>query len=305
MQDHRKTEIVETIYGQRLLAFAGDTITRKIRKKGCYDIRTIEFMRRYLKYVNDARSDTGEVSSIYADIGANIGNHALPVAPLCRHMYLFEPISKVADVLRGNLKCNRIENFTLLRMALSDSPRRAPIYIRRGNIGASSINRDEMAKKGDDLSQNELIHIDTGDKVLGEQNLERLDLVKIDVESHEAEVVLGMSCVIERFRPVIILEWNHPLTAERFEQLGLFERIFKGYFALSISDNHRAEHWKGKWLGMLRRNACHLMTRRRLRLEKFNPSSLYKNIVLFPEDKQSLVLGCAHWPIPDRILGSL
>jgi len=295
-----QTQVVKTLYGHQMLAFRGDAITKKLHRKGCYDIRTVEFIRQFLRSVNCAQSENATPSAVYVDIGANIGNHALPVASLCRHIYLFEPISAVADVLSANLQNNSIGNFSLFRMALSDHPAQVPIYIRKGNIGASSINKELMILKGDSLEQKELINVDTGDRVIGAQQPDRIDLIKIDVETHEAEVVAGLENTITRHQPVIILEWNHPLTQHRFEQLRLFDTLLARYEAVGITDNHRMEHWSNKRLGRLRRTAYHLFTQRRLQFEKFERSKLYKNIILYPREKRPLISVWDGWPIPDR-----
>lgn len=296
------TTAVSTIYGQELLAFAGDTITKNIHKKGCYDARTIEFMRQYLNAANDEEKANSQASAIYVDIGANIGNHALPVAQFCEHLYLFEPISAVSSLLKSNLANNAFGNYTLFQVALSDTETEAPIYIRKNNIGASSINKDLMELKGDNLDQQELVQIKTGDAVLSQQDISRVDVMKVDVETHEAEVILGLKQTIQRFQPLIILEWNHPLTIAQFEKLDLFDTVLADYEIAVLGDSHRTENWGDNLLGKLQRAAYRAFSRRRLQFSEFDSSQLYRNIVLYPKTKRSSVLCWQGTAIPEKRL---
>ena len=46
----------------------------------------------------------------------------------------------------------------------------------------------------------------TVDSVVTDQELERVDLIKIDVEGHELRVLSGAVATLERFRPCILIE---------------------------------------------------------------------------------------------------
>jgi hypothetical protein len=57
--------------------------------------------------------------------------------------------------------------------------------------------------------QTEVVTIADGDSFLAAQNVQRVDFIKIDVEGFELEVLAGLKSVLERCRPVVVLEMNH------------------------------------------------------------------------------------------------
>src|SRR5262249_22536085 len=57
-----------------------------------------------------------------------------------------------------------------------------------------------------EIKQAELVPMKTLDRVVAEQKLERVDVIKIDVEGHEAKVLAGAVETITRFRPRILIE---------------------------------------------------------------------------------------------------
>ena len=64
-----------------------------------------------------------------------------------------------------------------------------------------------------------MVDVTTGDKFVAENDLPRVDLLKIDTESTEPQVLAGMLKTIERDRPQIICEVLPDLTETRIEEL--------------------------------------------------------------------------------------
>jgi len=70
----------------------------------------------------------------------------------------------------------------------------------------------------------------TVDGFAGEAGLERLDLVKIDVEGAEAFVLEGMDEVLDRYAPVVMLEVHPQWQPANYSVEWLMERMKKhGY----------------------------------------------------------------------------
>src|SRR5204863_8585379 len=53
------------------------------------------------------------------------------------------------------------------------------------------------------------------DSLAAERGLTRLDLIKIDVEGHERQVLDGAAVILERHRPVLVIETGHEGDGDR------------------------------------------------------------------------------------------
>jgi hypothetical protein len=60
--------------------------------------------------------------------------------------------------------------------------------------------------------------------------LDRLDLVKMDIEGHEPAALQGLSRLIHRHHPTLVIEFNPRCLADRGEDaVALLGQIFDGY----------------------------------------------------------------------------
>jgi hypothetical protein len=53
------------------------------------------------------------------------------------------------------------------------------------------------------------------DSLAAEHGLDRLDLIKIDVEGHERQVLDGAAALLDRYRPPLVLETGHEAEGDR------------------------------------------------------------------------------------------
>ena len=73
------------------------------------------------------------------------------------------------------------------------------------------------------------------DAIVAELSLQRLDLIKIDVEGFELDVLKGALQTIRRFRPRIVAEFNSfALIANRNLLAALFSRIRAFYVRIIL-----------------------------------------------------------------------
>lgn len=141
------------------------------------------------------------------EAGANVGAHTIPIAkrlgPAGR-MHSFEPQAGLMEILRQNVEINGLDNVELHRAAVGREPGRITVpavdYGRPGNFGGVAIG----AGGGTEVP---LVTVDS----LG---LERLRLLKADVEGMEDALLEGARETIARCRPVLYLENDRPDAAE-------------------------------------------------------------------------------------------
>ena len=136
---------------------------------------------------------------IVVEAGSNIGAHTVPLARTVGPaglIHAFEPQRAVHELLAHNLAANGIGNVVLHMSAVGNAPGRISVpvlnYDEPGNFGAVSMG----AVNG------EVIPVETIDGL----GLERLALLKADVEGMETLVVEGAARTIARCRPALYLE---------------------------------------------------------------------------------------------------
>ncbi|MTI17013.1 FkbM family methyltransferase [Rhodobacteraceae bacterium RKSG542] len=157
--------------------------------------RTCDFYERELLEAMDPLVPEG---STVIDIGANIGNHSLYWATQAKaaRVIAFEPVAGIYGTLIGNIEANGLDEIIeAYPFALGDKGGRGAIYAYDpSNLGGTAIRSDQ---------QGDLIITPLDDMDLG---LERLDLMKIDVEGFELAVLKGAATTLKRFRPALFVE---------------------------------------------------------------------------------------------------
>ena len=138
-------------------------------------------------------------------------------------------------MIKKTLDANQISNCEVLNIGLSSKKEKSRIYINTsGNIGSSTLSKEHSSRDNNNsFAESELIDLDAGDENILLQSLNSIDLIKIDVEGHESDVVIGLRKLIKKHSPIMILEWNNSETKSRFakdEHLKEFiEKLFIGY----------------------------------------------------------------------------
>ncbi len=146
------------------------------------------------------------------DIGANIGYFTLLASELVGiggKVFAFEASPQIMQLLETNVRLNSAGNIVLHEKAVSDRCGVVDFHTSSiDNLGLSSMRHlEEAATKAEVPSV-------TIDSIMTE--LPTIRLVKIDVEGAEFLVLKGMSRLIERDKPYIILE----LTDAFLRQMG-------------------------------------------------------------------------------------
>ncbi len=163
---------------------------------------------------------------VAVDVGANYGEWALQMARAvgpAGTVIAFEPVVRLAEAVNKTLAVNGLKNAILIQKAASNNAGEVAFTHNRDHSGKSGIGVDD----GGDQSESLTIAATTLDAVAEEQNLERLDFLKIDVEGHELEVLEGARDTLERFGPALVLEAGNEATETRTKIADLL--CFCGY----------------------------------------------------------------------------
>ncbi len=175
-------------------------------------------------------------AEVIVDIGANDGMYSLAARAVNKKAKIIaaEPLDFVLERLKKNFEANGADDIALLEIAFSNYNGEAEMfvpvdadYIRSATVNTNLLDRPPEAIR------TESIEVVRFDKYFAESGLERLDLVKMDVESHEPEVLEGFGDLLEKFKPAILAEVSYDRVP------GLLNEILKsfGYLYFNIDEN--------------------------------------------------------------------
>ena len=178
--------------GHRQIVFpAFDYLSNEITLDGIFEKKELDTFFTWLKHLGVSTQE-----SIAIDIGANIGNHSLYFSDYYRQVYSFEPSKKIFKVL--SLNSDLVTNIDCFNFGCSNKDSFALLSSISTNKGGSYITDEE--KEG----ETEKIEVKALDKVLPE--IEKVGLIKIDVEGHEFKALQGAEKTIRNNMPIILFE---------------------------------------------------------------------------------------------------
>lgn len=137
-------------------------------------------------------------AGVVLDVGANIGTTS---AVFSQHVpsgqvYAFEPGPSVFSALKANVALNGLNNVSPLNLAVAAKSGTVRFFedAAYGHITTDGRGCDVPAVSIDDFVMS--------------RALKRVDFIKIDVEGFESGVLEGAAQTIERFAPIIHMEFN-------------------------------------------------------------------------------------------------
>jgi FkbM family methyltransferase len=163
-------------------------------RKPCEKV-TSDFIRRILA-----------PGMVMFDVGANVGYYALTAAKRVNpggRVFAFEAAPAVAERLRENVVMNGLGNVSVIHGAVCDRDGEIEVRIHRDDSEGNSL--------VDFAPDWEAVRVPaiTLDDFAARQHINRVDVMKIDVEGAEHLVLSGASGLLSRpGRPVIVLEMN-------------------------------------------------------------------------------------------------
>jgi FkbM family methyltransferase len=180
----------------------------RIGVQGTYLDWYCELFGTFEPHVRSAIAATLRPGGTAVDVGANVGLHTLTMASAVGpegSVLAIEPNPVAVARLRANLALNDLDARVLVH-AVSDRVGEMPLFVPDGvnnNLGQARLGpRDGLTAGGS-------VAVTTLDLVA--ERLDALDLLKIDVEGFEVAVLRGARRTLERFRPVVLLEYEPEL----------------------------------------------------------------------------------------------
>ncbi len=139
--------------------------------------------------------DTLREGMTVVDIGANVGYYTVFAAAIVGptgKVIACEPDTENIEVLTQNISCNNFSNTLICKQALSDRPGTVPLYISQNNKG------DHRIYKSQDAREVVTVPVTDLDSYLASQNIEYVDVIKMDIQGAEGLALKGMLQTLAR-----------------------------------------------------------------------------------------------------------
>jgi FkbM family methyltransferase len=155
--------------------------------------------------------------SVAFDIGANLGEWTVPIARAVGahgRVIAVEPAPRTASALGATLAANALVQAEMVPCAIGDHDGVADFAMP---IVTSARADTGTARIGATCAGYEALQVPLRslDSLAAERGLDRLDLIKIDVEGHERQVLEGAAGSLAQYHPVLVIETGHETEGSR------------------------------------------------------------------------------------------
>lgn len=144
-------------------------------------------------------------NDVVIDVGANVGRWSLLVARLFKTqmVFAFEPFKETFAKLQKNISLNQQLMIQTVNQAVSDSEDNIAMTVK--NYFNTGMNQIDLSAANKTLSAVRL------DFFCETNKIQKIDVIKIDVEGFEMNVLKGSEKLIKQWRPKIICEIDDSL----------------------------------------------------------------------------------------------
>jgi FkbM family methyltransferase len=165
------------------------------------------FRTRWDPAVWDAVSGSLCEGCVMLDVGAHIGYFALKSSVRVGQegrVVAFEPNPRTLDTLRANVAASGATNVTIVPVACTDAETTLKFFDASagGRSMVSSLSRSTAGGQAQEFT----VRGRPIDNVLRELGIQRVDLMKVDVEGAELYVLRGARDTLRRYHPKLVIE---------------------------------------------------------------------------------------------------
>jgi FkbM family methyltransferase len=193
-----ETQIESPWYNDlKLYLNLGNDLSSQLFVSGCYEPNEFFFLNQIL-LPGMTFVDAGANDGIYSLFAAQaVGTEGLVLA--------IEPSRREFENLQNNIKLNAIANIKPLQLALSDFDGSAALKLANyEHAGQNTLG--DFIYEGVASPEVETTAVRQLDNLLKEMGIERVDVIKMDVEGAEFSVLQGARSILENCHPLLLLE---------------------------------------------------------------------------------------------------
>ncbi len=155
--------------------------------------------------------------SVAIDVGANLGEWTVPLARsvgAAGRVIAIEPAPRSAAALEATLAANALRQAEIFRCAIGDHDGQTEFAVP---VVTSARTDTGRARIGPGRTGYEALRVPLRrlESLAAELTLDRLDLIKIDVEGHERQALDGAASILDQYRPTLVMETGHEAEGDR------------------------------------------------------------------------------------------
>jgi FkbM family methyltransferase len=159
-------------------------------------------------------------SNYILDIGANTGIFSLIAKSINNEakIHAFEPIHFTCEILKKNIQLNHYQA-ECHEIALSNFCGTAEVFLPEDANMVYSVTVNKNLNAIEQKTKKAIIDTTTLDDFIEKNNIPKIDLIKIDVETHEPEVLEGYQKYIKLHQPTILIEILNDEVGQKVQKL--------------------------------------------------------------------------------------
>jgi FkbM family methyltransferase len=185
---------------------------RNVTRNGINYSLDLSCMMQWYVYWGFRSKDREELYSlikegdVVMDIGTNIGETLLNFAKLTGskgYVYGFEPDEQNYKNAIKNVSLNNFKNVHVFKYGLSDKKETVKLYVvDPNNRGMNRI----LQQANDETESYTVIETVTLDGLVKENKIDRVDVMKLDIEGYEMHALRGASELLKKMKPLLFVE---------------------------------------------------------------------------------------------------
>lgn len=189
--------VIRWLDGLHLYVYPVNEISRAIFLTGYYEPNEFVYLNKFLK-----------PGMTFIDVGANIGLYTLFAAKKVGDQGTvlgIEPSDREFQRLKAHVELNSLSNARLLQVAVSSSRTEAELLVatekHSGHNTLGAFGYDCVMAQG-----KEWVHVERLDDIVQQEGLQRVDVIKMDIEGAEFLALQGAEETLAQFHPTMLLE---------------------------------------------------------------------------------------------------
>lgn len=207
-------------------------------------------------------------SSIFIDVGANIGDSVVLIRKACENkIYCVEGNTEYLKLLREN--SNKYKNISIVNKFLGEKDEEI-FAVLNNNLGTGSINISGKDKK---------LKLKCLDSVF--QNIQNIKLLKIDTDGFDSKIIRGGKKMIRSNKPLIFFEFDDNILKINNEKgIGLINFLIDNKYKYYIIYDNFGNYISSLTLGE------YISSKKYLRLFDFNKYTYFDILSLHKDEKE-------------------
>lgn len=147
-----------------------------------------------------------EKGDIVFDLGANIGMFSCVAAAKAKQVFAFEPTPETAKFCRRNAEL--YDNFEVIEAAVSNKNGKCDFIVN--DLSGDNVNTGSNTMFAERLKGNKItVKMVSLDSFVEENNIERVDFIKADIEGAERYMLEGAKEILRKYAPKLSLCTYH------------------------------------------------------------------------------------------------